>query len=166
MKPFSSLFLLLILLASCNSHHSNNDKAKKDSIAVSGDQPASQTPSLSGCYLRVLQRDSLVLKLEQYGNNFTGKLTFDNFEKDGSTGIVKGTLTGDILKLIYDFQSEGMQSVMEVYFKVVDGGLIHGIGEVNVRSDTTYFPDNSQINYPESNKLSKVSCESLASKYK
>ena len=166
MKAYVLFFSLLTTLASCNNTHKNQGPNTKDTSAATIGQKNTPITNLTGCYLRTQQRDTLALRLEHDGKDVKGRLTFDNFEKDGSTGSVKGTVTGDILKLIYDFQSEGMQSVMDVYFKVADGGLIHGIGEVNVKTDTTYFADTTQINYPEANKLLKVPCESLPFKYK
>ena len=38
-------------------------------------------------------------------------MSYDNFEKDGSTGKVYGIKSGDTLKLTYDMFSEGMHSV-------------------------------------------------------
>ena len=55
---------------------------------------------------------------------------------------------------------------MEVYFKIADDGLIHGVGEVAAKSDTTYYANPGQLTYPESNRLTKIDCGKLDSKYK
>lgn len=167
MKSSAFLFSVLLMLASCtNTSHNGSEPSATNNIATNNNQNSQATPILSGCYLHVLKRDTLALNLQQTGNTVSGKLSFDNFEKDGSSGPVTGTIDKDTVKLIYSFQSEGMHSVMEVYFKIVDNALIHGIGEVATKSDTTYYADPAHLNYPENQKLLKVSCEQLDQKYK
>jgi hypothetical protein len=55
---------------------------------------------------------------------------------------------------------------MEVYFRIADSALVHGIGEVAVKSDTAFYVHPGQIKYPEDNRLVKVNCEQLHQKYK
>ena len=113
--------------------------------------------------MKITGRDTAIVILEQKGNDVTGKMLYDNFEKDGSHGSVKGKQDGDILKLFYDFKSEGMRSVMEVYFKKVPGGLLRGMGDMNVKGDTTYF--RSGINYSDKDGFFKVDCEMVKGKF-
>jgi peptidyl-tRNA hydrolase len=91
-------------------------------------------------------------------------MLYDNFEKDRSSGIVKGKEDGGILKLWYDFNSEGMRSVMEVYFKKDNGRLLLGIGSMDQKTDTTYFT--SGINYSDKEAFNKVDCALVGSKLK
>ena len=118
----------------------------------------------NGCYMKITGRDTAIVVLEQKGNDISGRMLYDNFEKDGSHGTVKGKQDGDILKLFYDFNSEGMRSVMEVYLKKVPGGLVRGIGDMNVKGDTTYFT--TGINYSDKEAFSKVDCELVKEKMK
>jgi hypothetical protein len=55
---------------------------------------------------------------------------------------------------------------MEVFFKIEDNALIHGIGEVATKSDTTYYAHSNDISYPATNRLVKISCDQLDQKYK
>lgn len=121
---------------------------------------------VSGCYMKILQRDTLTIKLDQTKNVVTGKLTFDNYQKDGSTGTVHGTIDGNIIKLWYNFASEGMNSVMEVYFKKEGERLLRGIGPVDVKGDTSYFTNPSAIQFVKDQAFGKISCEDLPTKYK
>ena len=161
------LFSMLFLLASCNnSGNSDKEVTKTNSGAAAPNQNNEIRSDLSGCYLRVLKRDTLALSIQQNGKTVTGKLSFDNFQKDGSSGTVSGTIDDNILKLVYSFQSEGLHSVMEVYFKIEDSALTHGIGEVATKSDTTYYPHPNDISYPATNRLVKINCDKLDQKYK
>lgn len=165
MKTFTFLFFTLLLITSCNNSQ-QNEATVQDSVTIHPGQEEGALQNVSGCYLRVLKRDTLAVHLEDRGDSITGKLSFDNYEKDASSGTVTGVKDKDILKLIYNFRSEGMYSVMEVYFKISGNGLIHGIGEVATKTDTTYYANPQTITYPAENELKKISCEQLDSKFK
>jgi len=159
------LMISLVMMAACEDR-SENKNSQTDSAAVTAPaKPANDAGPVAGCYMGVLGRDTFAASLQQNGNTITGRLSFDNYEKDGSTGTVKGELRDNVLKLHYSFASEGMKSVMEVYFKEQDGSLVRGIGEMNIRGDTAYFVDPASINYNGSS-LRKTGCEALAAKYK
>jgi hypothetical protein len=111
--------LLVIKLISCNN--AEQATGGTDGPLDSGNANLSTVDKktnedVSGCYMKITGRDTAILMIDQKGSALTGKMLYDNFEKDGSRGIVKGTEEKEILKLWYDFQSEGMHSVMEVYF--------------------------------------------------
>ena len=118
-----------------------------------------------GCFMSVMSRDTLVAHLQKSGNLVTGKLSFDNYQKDGSTGSVKGVQEGDIIKLTYSFASEGTNSVMDVYFKVGEKSITRGIGEMQTRGDTAYFVNPSAIKY-EGTELTRMDCEQVPVKYR
>lgn len=155
-----------LLLASCHNSSEPADTSAMDSLNSQPNQDQEKKANLTGCYLRVIKRDTVAMMLEQRGNAISGKLSFDNYEKDGSNGIVKGAVDKGILKLVYEFQSEGINSVMEVYFKITDRGLIQGVGEVATQSDTTSYSNPEKIIYPPDNELLKISCDSLNIKYR
>lgn len=154
--------VLVVVLLSCTG---NEDRTTNH---TSGAQPKKQQQAkaavdVSGCYVRVIQRDTLAASLQQSGSRVTGKLSFDNFEKDGSAGLVSGTIDGDKVKLTYHFQSEGTESEMEVYFKIAGSDLIHGVGDM---SGEGKYVNEAGISYPETNRLKKVSCTALPANYK
>ena len=135
------VYLLLFgKLISCNN---NNQVATSESSgngkAISSDAKEQTSPGVTGCYMKIIGRDTAILMLEQKRNEFTGKMLYDNYEKDGSRGTVKGIEDKEIIKLWYDFNSEGMHSVMEVYFKKENGKLLRGVGDMDAKTDTTYF---------------------------
>ena len=120
---------------------------------------------VEGCFMQVLQRDTFAASLKQNGNDITGRMSFDNYEKDGSTGTVNGKLQADVLKLFYSFASEGMNSVMEVYFKYSDGKLVRGTGDMDNKADTAYFTNPATVKYDGST-LQKLPCKNMPDKYK
>lgn len=160
-------YILILILAvtvySCNDYRRVKEKSETKQ-PVNTDSPAPVAEAdVDGCYMKVTGRDTAILMLERKGNELSGKMIYDNYQKDGSRGTVKGTEKEDILKLYYDFNSEGMHSVIEVYFKKVTGGLLRGIGSMEVKGDTAYFV--SGINYSYKEAFSLVECSEVKEKF-
>ncbi len=61
---------------------------------------------------------------------------------------------------------EGMNSVMEVYFKKEGDQLLRGIGPVDAKGDSSYYTDHSAIQYTQDQSFTKLPCEALPGKYK
>ena len=161
-----SIIILSIILFSCNNNpgHENGGEPQKEDSNEIVDNPT--TANVDECYWQVMKRDTLVALLVQKGDSITGKLSFDNFEKDGSSGSVRGILDGDIIKLWYSFQSEGMHSVMEVWYKKQATALIRGVGPSDVKGDSSYFTDHSAIRFDPGQTLQKTACSEIPAKYK
>lgn len=105
--------------------------------------------SIKGCYIARLAKDVYTLTiLSQSGESFEGKLSFKNFEKDSSSGTYKGTYKNGILLGDYSFNSEGMDSVIEVIFKKLENGFVRGYGDM--MEEGTRFADLNKITYDAS----------------
>ncbi|HYC27989.1 MAG TPA: hypothetical protein VEB42_04220 [Chitinophagaceae bacterium] len=160
-------FLFIVVLAACilgcNNEAGSNSK-ENEADTSSRSEPVQQ-PGRTGCYQEVIGRDTIALTLEHLQDRVSGRMTFDNFEKDGSTGTVEGVVRDSIIQLIYSFMSEGMHSVMEIYLKRSGDSLLRGVGEIGVKGDTAYFKDPAGIRY-SGNVLQKIPCEQLAEKYR
>lgn len=165
------LFIALTITMAVGCISGPDKKIIEDAVKPPADSSGEVKPAddafadIAGCYMQVLKRDTFAANLQQQGNTVTGRLSFDNYEKDGSTGTVSGKLQGDVLKLEYVFVSEGMNSVMELYFKYNEGILVRGIGEMNTKGDTAYFINPALIKYNGS-ALKKIPCENLPGKYR
>jgi hypothetical protein len=168
MKYILYIFLFSKLVA-CNDNSRANDQSTTSRSSDSGTSVPSKVEDhpfndITGCYMKIVGRDSAILMLEQKGNMFAGKMLYDNFEKDGSRGTVKGKEDKEIIKLWYDFDSEGIHSVMEVYFKKDNGKLLRGVGDMDAKTDTAYFI--SGINYSDKETFTKVDCSLIDWKLK
>jgi len=166
------IFLLEIFILSCNSN--NESHVEKNDESLPANQPKKDSGvnasnnkdnNLSGCYWKILQRDTFVLHLQESGNDLTGRLTFNNFEKDKSSGNVRGKIEAGMVKLWYNFQSEGMQSVMQVYFKKQGDHLVRGLGPVTAKGDSAYFSNSKDVDYNSDQTFTRVDCSILPSKY-
>lgn len=58
-------------------------------------------------------KDSAKLSYTVSNNKVSGRLIYNNFEKDSQQGAISGTISGDTLKLKYKFASEGVNSERE-----------------------------------------------------
>ncbi len=104
--------------------------------------------SIAGCYVMHSGKDVYILIVEsEEGKNVTGKVSFNNFEKDSSSGSFTGKFDGTILLGNYSFDSEGMHSNRQLVFKLVDGNLIEGFGDVKFEGGKEVFKDISAVTY-------------------
>jgi hypothetical protein len=119
--------------------------------------PAVSTSSVPGCYVSKLNKDVYTLKIDSVqGENATGTLKYNNFEKDSSSGTFSGTFKGNILLGIYSFDSEGMHSERQVIFKKDGENFIQGFGPVTVVNNVETFSDLGNITYnPDLNNFAK-----------
>lgn len=151
---------LLVLLAACGQS-GNWGASESDSLHPNQGAAAAARKdgaNLSGCYLQVSGRDSIRLVITQQKDSVFGTLQFDNYEKDASQGTVNGSWHDGLLRLWYNFSSEGTQSVMLVIFKPVPDGLSRASGEYVSRGDSTWIREESGLSFPEKEVLRQVAC--------
>jgi len=115
--------------------------------------------SIVGCYVAHLAKDVFTLSVEsEEGKSFEGTLDIKNFEKDSSTGTLKGTYENGILLADYTFLSEEVISVGQVIFKKIGDDFVRGYGKPDDATGTR-FVDLSKITYDMSVVYKKVSGE-------
>lgn len=108
-------------------------------------EPISQA-SIKGCYVARLVKDVYTLNIQsQKGGTFTSILSFKNFEKDSSSGTYIGTYKDGILLGDYSFNSEGVDSVIQVIFKKSGDTFIRGFGDMD--STGTHFYNFNNITF-------------------
>ena len=148
------------LILSCNDK-SEKSTTTDDSTSASTDRDKvnpndHDSTDLNSCYLFVSGRDSYMLRINQA---LIGKLEFRNFEKDKSFGTVKGENINDLIKIWYNFQSEGMNSVSEMYFKKSGNDLIRGLSaDPIVSNDTAYYGKLSNNDFEKGQLFKRIEC--------
>lgn len=96
-----------------------------------------QTTKIIGCYVATLKEDKYILNVTSQENNLiTGNIAFMNSNKDSSSGAFKGFYTNGILTGIYNFNSEGMHSKRELFYKGDKTGFNPGFGPVISQGNT------------------------------
>ncbi len=154
-KNIFILIIILLIISLCIYAFSDKKSMTPTPAPV-------QTASVAGCYVAKLSKDVYTLKIESENNGaVTGRLAFNNYEKDSSSGTFTGTLSGDILLGTYSFDSEGMHSNRQVIFKKVGDSFIEGFGDVKVVGDTETLTDPNTVTYdPKSTFVKSTECTS------
>ncbi len=113
-----------------------------DSMKISTSQlvkPTSPQP-IVGCFAAALKNDRFYLHIvKQIENDVSGKISLRNANKDSSHGDFSGTFDGTTLTGIYTFNSEGLQSKRELFFRATELGLLTGFGPIEEVGDTAKF---------------------------
>lgn len=161
MKKIIVLSTVSVLLMNCNKKtETPAPKAETDTIAV--EEPVVDTLGpKSFCYVGATGKDSVFASIDDNLGTITGKLSYKNSEKDSSKGDVTGFKSGDTLKLIYEFASEGKTSKREIYFLQKDNTLTEGIGDHKEEDRLSKYADEKKISYKDGQKLSISDCKTV-----
>lgn len=129
----------------------NKPDVQDNTVPVAGQDVGTENGSVLGCYVGGTSQDIYTLRVEQQnGQQVTGRLSFKNYQKDSSSGAFEGEYQDGILFGDYAFQSEGMDSVMEVAFKKVGDSFVRGYGDMTGEAK---FADADKITYDETSPL-------------
>ena len=155
-NPFKiTIAILVVIIVSASVFY-----LKEKSAPFIEPPPIAVEKSVVGCYEAQLGKDLYSLAiLSQVGETFEGTLRFKNYQKDSSSGPYIGTYIDGILFGEYSFQSEGMDSLIQVIFKKSGDGFIRGYGDMNASGDR--FANLNNITYDSSVvfKLSIQGCQ-------
>ena len=147
-KLFSILFSLTLFL-SCNTGE------KKESQA----EDTKKQSSPLNCYSYASAGDTILLKLIHVGDAITGTLVYGYKEKDKNRGTIQGSMRGNLLVADYTFQSEGVQSVRQVAFKLEENSFIEGYGDIYSEDDKVRFKNLDSLKFNNSMKLVEIDCQ-------
>lgn len=151
MKPLLNLLSALLvmgLIPTCKN---------KESAPPISTRPGA-APPVTGCYLAVLSRDSIWMKLTIEDQVAEGDLMYNFYEKDKSKGRLTGTLHGDTLFANYIFSSEGMESIREVAFLKKGNDWIEGYGEMDPETGAR-FKNKPSLDFNNETILKPVACQ-------
>ena len=105
-------------------------QAAIDSILTADEAKAYR---VTGCYVATLGNDRFEMNLTQQNNSrVSGRINLTPAEKDSAQGAFLGTYENGQLHGVYTFNSEGVTSDRELYFKRVNDGFVPGYGPVEV----------------------------------
>lgn len=110
------------------------------------------------CYTSTENRDTVHIRFELKQGLVNGELSYRLFEKDASTGRIKGYISGDTLIADYLYTSEGISSTREVIFLFGDNTLTEGYGEMEEKDRRFVFSDHTDIHFGDGIRLNKEAC--------
>ena len=160
MKRIALFLAMAAGLAACSSE--NKEQQSGDSTALIAEDTtftAANPPeeNSTNCYQYVSNKDSVILKLKIAGEEITGDLKYNWFEKDRNTGTIAGEMKGDTLIAEYLFKSEGIPSVREIVFLKKGEQLFEGYGQSSEKGGKVTYNDRSKLKF-DAIVLSKVAC--------
>lgn len=136
----------------------NKESKKEDSTVTTAEMTQEGLKIIDlGCYVFNDGKDKVSLEITEIGSEIKGKLNYDFAEKDKNKGTFAGELKNGMLVANYTFQSEGMESVRQVVFKVQNDTLIEGYGDMN--ADGTTFKDVNSLTFSSNMPLVKTDCD-------
>ena len=151
-KQFLLFLALSFLVISCKK-----DATTQPKTTTQAAEERATTTIKNDCYRYVAKNDTIALTLQLNDKSASGTLVYVFYEKDKNTGTYQGTFENNMLLADYTFQSEGKESVRQVAFKIQDGKLLEGYGELN--ADGTKFKDTSKLTFNPNMPLTKLSCD-------
>jgi len=158
MTRFTLIASLFVL--SCNASESSG-KISTVSVAdtTTDDTDMATTPiPLNGCYTYAINKDTATMKLVTTADGVTGTLVYNPVEKDDNRGTIKGKRKDNLIIAHYTFESEGVQSVREVVFKINGETLTEGFGDIYTSGDTAKFKSLAQLQFQNEHAFKKVDC--------
>ena len=154
MKHYVLILIITLFSISCKDAKQNKTDEKDNTSIKTTSTPE---PIEIGCYEYLANGSSIKLMITKTEPIIAGDLNYRLKEKDANTGSFSGKVEGDKLFGTYTFISEGIESTREIAFKISDGKLIEGFGELN--SDGTTFKNRKNLEYNDSMPLTKTECQ-------
>lgn len=131
MKKYVSLLTCLLLLASCQKKTENTDAtAASDTILTPTTASEDVTEDGDFCYLKVISRDSIILKYNRNGEHVSGIFHWRPYEKDKKISSFEGTLKGNTVNAIGHYEAEGTHYKEELIFTLEDNQASVKFGEM------------------------------------
>ena len=152
------LILSVLFLFACNSTPKEDAQATVNNDTLSDVTMKSSAPDLDGCYFSYHDQDSSSLNITVKNGDVTGTLNYNIFQKDKNSGTISGKYMDSLIVGNYTFNSEGVSSVREVVFKVANGELIEGYGDIKMSGNIVKFKDISQLKYLDKSPFIKKEC--------
>lgn len=151
-----SILLLTAVTGMLFSCQTKSPEQKIDSLATSPDTTATTNKA---CYAYIKNKDTVSLSLVKAGDNITGILDYNFYEKDKNSGTLNGLIKGDTIIADYTFDSEGKSSVREVTFVKEGDQLVEGYGPMEEKNGKSVFTDRKAIKFGGYVTLLPIACK-------
>lgn len=149
-RQFAKISTFLLSIAVLTSSCGNTDTNRNTDTASTPSTKPSEEP-LKGCYIAVIKRDTFQLAItEVKGNQISGSLIYNFWEKDRSKGTFTGEYNNGILMANYVFNAEGTTSERPVVFKKVPEGFVEGFGETKTKGSKEVFANPDAVEFGQS----------------
>jgi hypothetical protein len=125
MKTTICTFACMLMLFACK-----NEPKPTPPTPVVVVPPPPPPSSPTKCYVHAEGRDTSFIVLTINGASVVGLKGWEPWETDGARGSLVGTISGDTITAIFNYMIEGSIQAEEVMFRLADGKLLEGSGEL------------------------------------
>ena len=162
MKTYLLLSACLLLLGSCQKKTEDTNTVVSDTTSITT-AAVEETAGDDGefCYLKVISKDSIILKYTRTGDHVTGIFHWRPYEKDKKISSFEGTIKGNTVNAIGHYDAEGSHFKEELIFTLEDNQASVKFGEM-LQGDDEVWRYKSLKN-TSTQVLPKVDCELIAS---
>jgi hypothetical protein len=155
MKKLIVLFVVIFAFFNCKNKSEDTNKITEPIEIIEND--ISEALLEIGCYAYNANKSSVTFEITDIEDSIiTGTLNYHLAEKDANIGTFKGVLLDDIILGDYIFQSEGLTSKREVIFKLINGQLIEGYGDMD--EEGICFANTDHVTFTSTMPLTKTDC--------
>jgi len=154
----TALFLSIafLIVISCNTKKKDDFSVKeKESFQQEKKKPKGLQ---KGCYVYNDNRSTISLQVMNKENTVKGTLLFALARKDKNTGRFIGHVKDSVLLVDYTFESEGVESVREVAFRIKNDTLLQGYGPTEMKDGKRVFTNPSSLTFDTKFPLVKKPC--------
>lgn len=158
------LLSTLLIFMACNNENADKPNESENDSTTGTHAGATDTHTYSsialqeGCYKMIIKKDTANLSLQIQDSLVTGNLDLWS-EKDQNRGSFKGYIKDSLLIADYTFQSEGTTSVREVVFKLRNGKLYEGSGDILQQDDKVIFKQREQLQFDTTHPFVRATCK-------
>jgi hypothetical protein len=132
-------FFFAIILSSCN----NPTKTE----ATQNPQTVTKAVSETRCFSLPEGKDITAIQLTINGEDATGYMAWEPYEKDGARGMLSGKIAGDIVTAIFTYMIEGSTQSEEVLLKLSNNSVAQAEGEFDDKNGVMVFKDKTKVEW-------------------
>lgn len=154
MKTTFALLAAGALIVSCQKKEEKTETIITEETTVT--TPAPEPVAEKECYLKVMNKDSIIVEIEHDGDSIHGIYHWKPFEKDKKISTYKGVINGSTANVVAESQQEGMNYKEEVIFTIADNTLAVKFGEMKEDKGIWKYKDAAKTSEQV---LDKVDCK-------
>ena len=130
MKTHFALFISFLFIASCQKKAENTDATIDTTSVISNSPEGIQTEDGEFCYIKVISKDSIILRYNRNGEHVSGIFHWRPYEKDKKISSFEGTIKGNTVNAIGHYDAEGMHYKEELIFTLENDQASVKFGEM------------------------------------
>jgi len=128
----------LLLSVSCKKKEEKTEETTVEEVKTETPAPEETIADGETCFLQVVSKDTLSLKIKKDGDNVSGTFRSVPFEKDRRTIVFEGSLNGDTVTAVGNATGEGQTQKEEFIFILKNNQAGVKFGEMIQGDDDVY----------------------------